>query len=173
MGRSRSQVRATWLAWRNEASFRPWRSWWRRKEIRGISFIGSHPALNPFYPVVAMTSWLIFIIGSDDNVRDPAQPHPRRLRRPGDNGPAIKAQIDGPSNLAVDPRGNIYGYEFPGDIRRIDASTYKITTVVEECDRSERKPGTGGMLRIDRQSTDDRIRQPALGRIHPQSCLRV
>jgi len=70
----------------------------------------------------------------------PAQPHARRLRRPGDNGPAIKAQIDGPSNLAVDARGNIYVYEFPGDIRRIDASTHKITTVAEECDRSERKP---------------------------------
>lgn len=70
----------------------------------------------------------------------PAQPHPRRLRRPGDNGPAIKAQIDGPSKLAVDARGNIYVYEFPGDIRRIDASTHKITTVAGECDRSERKP---------------------------------
>lgn len=69
-----------------------------------------------------------------------AQPRPRRLLRPGDNGPAIKAQIDGPSDLAVDARGNIHVYEFPGDIRRIDGSTQKITTVAEECGRSERKP---------------------------------
>jgi hypothetical protein len=68
----------------------------------------------------------------------PAQPHPRRLRRSGDNGPAIKAQIDGPSNLAVDAGGNIYVNEFPGDIRRIDASTHKITTVAEECDPFDR-----------------------------------
>jgi len=70
------------------------------------------------------------------------QPRPSQLRRPGDNGPAIKAQINAPAFLALDARGNIYVYEdiAPGAIRRIDRSTHRITTVAVECDPDGKQP---------------------------------
>lgn len=73
------------------------------------------------------------------------QSRPRRLRRPGDNGPATRAPINAPSRLALDARGNLYVYEsLAGAIRRIDASTNTITTVAEECNPPERKPTSTG-----------------------------
>jgi DNA-binding beta-propeller fold protein YncE len=74
------------------------------------------------------------------------QTRPSRLqRRPGDNGPAIKAQFNAPSRLALDARGNIYVYEsLAGAIRRIDQSTHRITTVAEECNPPGQKPTPTG-----------------------------
>lgn len=73
------------------------------------------------------------------------QPRPIRLQRPGDNGPAIKAQINAPSRLALDARGNIYVYEsLSGAIRRIDGATHRITTVAEECNPLWQKPTPTG-----------------------------
>src|SRR5580704_16405318 len=73
------------------------------------------------------------------------QARPSRVQRPGDNGPAIKAQINAPSRLALDARGNIYVYEsLAGAIRRIDQSTHGITTVAEECNPPGQKPTPTG-----------------------------
>lgn len=48
----------------------------------------------------------------------------------GDGGPADKALLDNPSDLAVDPVGNLYIAEYVGNrIRRVDAVTHVITTV--------------------------------------------
>lgn len=75
----------------------------------------------------------------------PAQQRPDRPKRPGDNGPATKAQINAPSSLALDARGNIYVYESEGGaIRRIDRSTRRITTVAEECNPPWQKPRPTG-----------------------------
>jgi len=74
-----------------------------------------------------------------------AQPLLSQLQRPGDNGPAVKAQINAPSRLAVDARGNLYVYEsLGGAIRRIDQSTKRITTVTEECNPPWQKPRPTG-----------------------------
>jgi sugar lactone lactonase YvrE len=55
-------------------------------------------------------------------------------QRPGDNGPAINAQLNAPSQLVLDAEGNIYVYESKGEaIRRIDHATRLISTVAEEC----------------------------------------
>jgi len=68
-----------------------------------------------------------------------------KSQRPGDNGPALKAQINAPSSLALDADGNIYVYEsIGGAIRRIDGSTHRITTVAEECDPPSQKPTPTG-----------------------------
>ena len=75
----------------------------------------------------------------------PAQQRADQPKRPGDNGPATKAQINAPSRLAVDARGNIYVYESEGGaIRRIDRSTRRITTVAEECNPAWQKPRPTG-----------------------------
>ncbi|MCZ7527397.1 MAG: hypothetical protein M5U14_14065 [Acidimicrobiia bacterium] len=53
----------------------------------------------------------------------------------GDGGPATDARLDLPSDVAVDAAGNLFIAEFDGErVRRVDASTGVITTVV----------GTGG-----------------------------
>lgn len=64
----------------------------------------------------------------------------------GDGGPALAAEIDGPSSIAVDEDANVYIYQSNrvyegvslrgivlGAIRRIDSSTRKITTVAVGC----------------------------------------
>jgi hypothetical protein len=48
----------------------------------------------------------------------------------GDDGPALKAQFDGPHHLAVTPSGDVYLADtFNNRVRRIDAKTHVITTV--------------------------------------------
>lgn len=67
------------------------------------------------------------------------------LYRKGDGGPAIKAEINGPSAIAIDHSGDIYVYEdYSGAIRRIEARSGSITTVVEECDPPWAKPRPTG-----------------------------
>ncbi|MBI4472136.1 MAG: SMP-30/gluconolactonase/LRE family protein [Acidobacteria bacterium] len=46
----------------------------------------------------------------------------------GDNGPAIQAQLDAPTDVAVDRRGNLFIADL-SRIRRVDAATGIITTV--------------------------------------------
>jgi sugar lactone lactonase YvrE len=83
---------------------------------------------------------LVFALGLATTILM-GQPRPSRLRRPGDYGPATKAQINAPSSVALDARGNIYLYEsLAGAIRRIDRSTHRITTVAEECNPPWQKP---------------------------------
>jgi DNA-binding beta-propeller fold protein YncE len=49
----------------------------------------------------------------------------------GDGGPALKAQFNGPHSLAVAPNGDIYIADtWNNRVRRIDARTQRITTVV-------------------------------------------
>ena len=65
--------------------------------------------------------------------------------RPGDNGPAIAATIDGPSNITLDHDGNLYVYEEPdglsGFIRRVDSLTHTITTLgIAGCDDHDPNP---------------------------------
>jgi sugar lactone lactonase YvrE len=49
----------------------------------------------------------------------------------GDGGPAIRAQLNNPIGLAVDPSGSLYVSEFVNNrVRRVDARTRLITTVV-------------------------------------------
>jgi hypothetical protein len=69
-----------------------------------------------------------------------------KSQRPGDDGPALKAQINAPSSLALDADGDIYVYEsIGGAIRRIDGSTHRITTVAKECgDLPSQKPTPTG-----------------------------
>jgi len=69
------------------------------------------------------------------------------VRRTGDGGPAIKAEVNAPSSLTVDQFGNIYVYEAEGGaVRRIDAATRNITTVLEECKPPWRKPRPSGCI---------------------------
>ncbi len=68
-----------------------------------------------------------------------SQPQPGAVRRKGDGGPATKAEINGPSSIALDRSGNLYVYETDaGAVRRIDAVSQVITTVVEGCNPKKR-----------------------------------
>ena len=76
--------------------------------------------------------------------------------RKGDGGQAVKAELNAPSSIAVDAKGNLYIYEGVGlDIRRIDGTTGIITTVLEGCKEPWKKPRPIdcippiGALRID------------------------
>ena len=53
----------------------------------------------------------------------------------GDGGPAVAALLDGPTAVAVDRFGNLFVAEAAGRIRRIDASTKEITTVLQAVDQ--------------------------------------
>jgi sugar lactone lactonase YvrE len=77
----------------------------------------------------------------------------------GDHGPALDAEIDGPSSIAADGKGNLYVYQAARDyqgvslrgivlgaIRRIDSSTHKITTVALGCDWISDKPRAPGCV---------------------------
>jgi trimeric autotransporter adhesin len=71
--------------------------------------------------------------------------HP--VRRKGDGGPATKAEINGPSSIAVDHNGNLYVYESAGGaVRRIDAVTQIVTTVAEECNPPWKRPRLKGCV---------------------------
>jgi hypothetical protein len=53
----------------------------------------------------------------------------------GDGGPAIRAQLNAPSSVALDDNNNLYVYEGLGyAIRKIDLSTGTIITVARTCD---------------------------------------
>jgi hypothetical protein len=60
--------------------------------------------------------------------------------RQGDGGPAIKANIDGPSKLAFDSKGDLFIYEAPDDlppaIREVAAKTKTTTTLWLGCEVS-------------------------------------
>ena len=65
------------------------------------------------------------------------------LGRSGDGGPALAAQFEHPTNLAVDRSGNIYIEDnTTSRIRRVDAATGLIETVVGQ--GNERFSGEGG-----------------------------
>jgi DNA-binding beta-propeller fold protein YncE len=69
------------------------------------------------------------------------------IRRKGDGGAATKAEINGPSSIAVDRQGNLYVYELAGGaVRRIDAVTQIVTTVAEECNPPWKKPRLTGCV---------------------------
>ena len=51
----------------------------------------------------------------------------------GDGGPAVKAELNYPSNLALDPSGNLYISDGTSVIRRVDAKTGIITTIAGYC----------------------------------------
>jgi len=61
----------------------------------------------------------------------------------GDGGPALKAQINIPSSVAVDSAGNIYIADFGNNvIRKVDVKTGNISTIAG--DGKEGKKGDGG-----------------------------
>ena len=69
------------------------------------------------------------------------------MLRKGDGGPATTAEINGPSSIAVDHDGNLYVYELAGGaVRRIDATSRIITTLVEECSPPWKKPVPSGCV---------------------------
>jgi DNA-binding beta-propeller fold protein YncE len=80
----------------------------------------------------------------------------RRVRK-GDGGLATKAEINGPTSIAPDAEGNLYVFELAGgSVRRIDAATGIVTTILEECNEPWRNLLPAGCippiseLRIDR-----------------------
>jgi trimeric autotransporter adhesin len=65
----------------------------------------------------------------------------------GDGGLATKAAINGPSSIAVDRRGNLFVYELAGEaVRRIDANTGIITTVLKGCNPPWKVPRSAGCI---------------------------
>ena len=70
---------------------------------------------------------------------------PISLPRPGDGGPAVAAELNAPSSVAVDNSGSLYVYEaMGGAIRRIDSATGTITTLAVECRPLGPKPWPTG-----------------------------
>lgn len=76
----------------------------------------------------------------------------------GDNGLAIDAEINGPRQISVDEKGNIYIYQSArvyrgiqilrierGAIRKIDSSTHKITTLAVGCEPRLHAPPLPGL----------------------------
>lgn len=67
--------------------------------------------------------------------------------RIGDGGPATRAQINAPTSISLDLNGNLYVYQaYDGAVRRIDAVSHIITTVVEECNPAWEKPRPAGCV---------------------------
>ena len=57
----------------------------------------------------------------------------RRVRN-GDGGLATEAAINGPTSIVIDAEGNLYVVELAGDdVRRIDAVTGIVTTILRSC----------------------------------------
>jgi len=72
------------------------------------------------------------------------QPGSIALNGVGDGGPALAAQLQDPSSIAVDKSGNIYFYERVGaGIRKVDSVTGIITTLTVGCERTTQTPPTG------------------------------
>jgi sugar lactone lactonase YvrE len=66
-----------------------------------------------------------------------------RMGYTGDGGPALKATLNIPSSVAVDPAGNIYIADFGNNvIRKVDATSGNISTIAG--DGKEGKKGDGG-----------------------------
>jgi sugar lactone lactonase YvrE len=64
-----------------------------------------------------------------------AQPGKAPPRGIGDGGPAIRAQLNAPSEIVLDENENLYVYEQIGlVIRKIDHATGRISTVARACD---------------------------------------
>ena len=64
----------------------------------------------------------------------------------GDGGPAVAAQLDSPGVVAVDGSGNLYFIEFDrSSVRRIDASTGRIETLVGSSAQRRTGSGLGGL----------------------------
>lgn len=77
------------------------------------------------------------------------QHQPKRIvgQRKGDGGPATKAELNAPSSIAVDRDGNLYVHEaMGGAVRRIDAVSHVITTVLLECEQPWKKPRPTGCV---------------------------
>ena len=85
-------------------------------------------------------------------------PQEASAKRPGDNGLAVNAEINGPLQIAVDGKGNIYIYQSAreysgihllrierGAIRKIDSSSHKITTLAGGCEPRLHAPPTRGL----------------------------
>lgn len=71
----------------------------------------------------------------------------------GDGGPGIEAMLNGPKELCLDRAGNVYIVDTENHaIRRIDAATGRITTVVGDGHRP--KPG------VESPATTDRLDRP-------------
>jgi len=61
----------------------------------------------------------------------------------GDSGPAMSAQLNGPSSVAVDSTGNLYVTEYSGNrVRRVQASGTTFTTITTVAGTGV--PGSGG-----------------------------
>jgi streptogramin lyase len=63
----------------------------------------------------------------------------------GDGGPAVKAQLNGPSSVAVDDNGHLSVYEAAADaIRKVDLAKGTITTLARGCDPPVQHPPPDG-----------------------------
>jgi len=74
-----------------------------------------------------------------------AQSRPASRASVGDGGPAVKAQLDAPSGVAVDENGHLYIYEaFGRAIRKVDLAKGTITTVAKGCNPPVQHPPPAG-----------------------------
>lgn len=84
----------------------------------------------------------------------------------GDGGPAVDAMLNGPKELCLDRGGNVYIVDTENHaIRRMDASTGRITTVVGD----GRRPVPG----VESPATTDRLDRPHGVAIAPDGSIVV
>jgi len=101
-----------------------------------------------------MVRELIFVIATINAIGFCESEH-AGIRRKGDGGVATKAEINGPSAIALDRQGNLYVFEAVGGaVRRVEAASRIVTTLVEECSSPWEKHPSGCVgpisdLRID------------------------
>lgn len=69
----------------------------------------------------------------------------------GDGGPATKASLGGPKGMDVDPNGHVFIADTENHVvRRIDADTGVITTIVGDGERGDGPDGEAMSCRLDR-----------------------
>jgi hypothetical protein len=79
----------------------------------------------------------------------------------GDNGPAVRAELNQPTGLALDAIGNLYIADSSNNvIRRVDAATGIITTVAGDYAADKAKDGLGGFSGDGGRATSARLNDP-------------